>query len=64
MKIISRSVGEQIVIDDHITLTIQEINDDKIVLSMSSSRNTSPGQEEIFTLQIDEQTPSFQFMTP
>ncbi|MBL4883633.1 MAG: carbon storage regulator [Planctomycetaceae bacterium] len=63
MKIISRGAGEQIVIDDHITVTIQQIDDGKVVLSIASSQNKTAYREEIITLKNDEQAPSFQNMT-
>jgi len=63
MKMISRGVGEQIVIDGHITVTVQKIDEEKIVLAIASSRNAPPYREEIISLKSDEQSPTFQVVT-
>lgn len=63
MKIISRGVGEQIVIDDHITVTVLEIDDHQIVLSISSLYDSPPYREVTVSLDDDRQISSLQSMT-
>lgn len=63
MKIISRGVGEQIIIDEHLTVTIQQIDEEKVVLSISSSKDASSYREEVITLKNDQQAASFEIMT-
>ncbi len=63
MKIISRSVGEQIIVDDHITVTVQKIDREKLVLSITSPKNLPPYREVTISLDSGEQIPSLLSMT-
>jgi len=63
MKIISRGVGEQIVVDDHITVTVQKIDKEKLVLSIASLQNSPPYREVTISLNNGEPIPSLLTMT-
>ncbi len=58
MKIISRTVGEQFVVDDHITVTVQKIDKEKLVLSIASLKNSPPYREVTISLKNGEPVPS------
>ncbi len=63
MKIISRGVGEQIVVDDHITVTVLKIDKEKLVLSIASLKNSPPYREVTISLENGEPIPSLLAMT-
>ncbi len=55
MKVLSRSVSESFVIDDHIVVTVKTIKKEMVVLSLESLRNEFPYREETITLNQMEQ---------
>ncbi|HBN78319.1 carbon storage regulator [Rubinisphaera italica] len=55
MKVLSRSVSESFVIDDHIMVTVKAIKKEMVVLSLESLRNEFPYREETITLNQMEQ---------
>lgn len=56
MKLISRAVGEQVVIDGHVTVTVKLIDDERIVLAIESSQFVPPYREEIIARRSDSQS--------
>ncbi len=47
MLVLSRKVGESIVIDDHIKVTVVEIRGDKIRLGIEAPRDIAVWREEL-----------------
>jgi carbon storage regulator len=47
MLVLSRKVGESIVIDDHIKVTVVEIRGDKIRLGIEAPRDVAVWREEL-----------------
>ncbi|MCA8985069.1 MAG: carbon storage regulator [Planctomycetaceae bacterium] len=56
MKLISRAVGEQVVIDGHVKVTVKQIDDERIVLAIESSQFVPPYREEIIARRSDPQS--------
>ncbi len=65
MKIISRGVGEQIVVDEHITVTVKKIEKENLVLSIASPQLLPSYREVTISLDGDqgETLPSLLTMT-
>ncbi|MBR9801595.1 MAG: carbon storage regulator [Rubinisphaera brasiliensis] len=50
MKVISRKVGERVVIDGHITVTVKSVDSHEIVLAIESAHGQPRYREEIISL--------------
>jgi len=51
MKIVTRGVGEKIIIDGHLTVTVKQIEADQIVLAIESTRDHPPYREHVIALE-------------
>lgn len=58
MKIVSRGVGEKIIIDGHLTVTVKRIEADQIVLAIESTRDVPPYREVIIASEDAHSVPS------
>jgi len=50
MKVISRKVGERVVIDGHITVTVKSVEHEQITLAIETKGGEPPYREEIISL--------------
>lgn len=58
MKLISRTTGEQVIIDGHVTVTVKSIRDDRVVLSIESPLLVPPYREEVILRDEETDSPS------
>ena len=56
MLVLTRKIGEQIVIDDNITVTIDAIEGNKVRLGIAAPRSCRVDRAEVHQRRLEEQT--------